>query len=438
MSKAPGPQADSKKNTIKVLIVDDIPETRENLKKLLAFESDIEVIGTASTGREGLELAKELLPDIILMDINMPDMDGIAATELISKSVPSTSVVMMSVQSEADYLRRAMLAGARDFLTKPISGEELYGTVRSVYDRRPQIQVQYMNTGGQVMSPSGLTNLSSDRNHNAHIIVVYSPQGGAGKTTIATNVAASLMREGTKVLLMDCDLQFGDVGVFLNLQAQNTIVDLIHSVDDLDMELVENVLVSHDSGLRVLLAPRAPEEAEEVRAEQVIKLVEKLRGSFDFIVIDTASKLDDLAIALFDIAERILLITNPTLPSVKNVRTILNLMDALQYDVNKAQLVFNRANLELEKAKVAISLQAIEGNLKRKAIGVIPMDERRVLAAINRGITVVAKDRVLSPAKELLALADAVRASVMPEEPDVAQPADSAKSASRLSRLFGN
>src|SRR5512146_124823 len=142
MSKPLVPQADSKKPVIKVLIVDDIPETRENLKKLLAFEADIEVVGTASTGREGLELAQTLFPDIILMDINMPDMDGIAATELISKSVPSASVVMMSVQSEPDYLRRAMLAGARDFLTKPISGEELYGTVRSVYERRPQIVAQ--------------------------------------------------------------------------------------------------------------------------------------------------------------------------------------------------------------------------------------------------------------------------------------------------------
>src|SRR5947209_750905 len=142
MSKAVVPQSENKKNVIKVLIVDDIPETRENLKKLLAFESDIEVVGTASTGREGVDLAQELNPDIILMDINMPDMDGIQATEAISKAVPYASVVMMSVQSEADYLRRAMLAGARDFLTKPISGEELYATVRSVYERRPMIAAQ--------------------------------------------------------------------------------------------------------------------------------------------------------------------------------------------------------------------------------------------------------------------------------------------------------
>jgi pilus assembly protein CpaE len=435
MSKSAGSPSDNKAAHIKVLIVDDIPETRENLKKLLAFEQDIEVVGTASTGREGLQFAQELMPDIILMDINMPDMDGISATEQISKSAPQCQVVMMSVQSEADYLRRAMLAGARDFLTKPISGEELYSTIRSVYERRPQHVMTPQPTQGG--SSGGRPAATMD--HEGHVIVVYSPQGGAGKTTIATNVAAALMHEGTKVLLIDCDLQFGDIGVFLNLQAANTIVDLVASVDDLDMELVDNVLVTHDSGLKVLLAPPRPEDAEELSASKIAELIGKLRAAFDFIVVDTATKLDDLAIALFDIAERIILVANPTLPAVKNLRTILTLFGALQYPDEKGQLVFNRVTAEFEKAKVAISVAAIEGNLKRKSLGVIPMDERRVLAAINRGIPVIAKDRQLSPAKELIMLADALHASILPEEEIQAhQPAPDANKSSRLSRLFGS
>ncbi|MCC7449413.1 MAG: response regulator [Anaerolineae bacterium] len=429
MSKSPA-QSDSKKNVIKVLIVDDIPETRENLKKLLAFEPDIEVVGTASTGREGLDLSKELLPDIVLMDINMPDMNGIDATQAINKVVPTANVIMMSVQSEADYLRKALQAGARDFLTKPISGEELYGTIRNVYDRRPQMVVPVPQPGG------GSPSQKLQRADRAHVIVVYSPQGGAGKTTVATNVAASLMREGTKVLLMDCDLQFGDVGVFLNLQSQNTLVDLVRSVDDLDMDLVENVMVSHESGLKVLLGPPRPEDAEEILADKVALLVEKLKGAFDFIVVDLASKLDELAIALFDTAERIVLVINPTLPAVKNVRIILDLMTQLQYPEGKSLLVINKVTAELERAKAAIPVEAIEKNLKRKSIGIIPMDERRVLAAINRGITVVARDRNVSPAKDLIALADAVRSSVMPEEQPQAQPQADMKQ-SRLSGFMG-
>src|SRR5690349_2528224 len=120
---------------IRVLIVDDIPETRDHLAKLLGFESDIEVVGVAASGREALEVASSLTPDIVLMDINMPDMDGIAATERLASEVPTAAVVMMSVQGEADYLRRSMLAGAREFLVKPFSSDELTSSIRQVYTR---------------------------------------------------------------------------------------------------------------------------------------------------------------------------------------------------------------------------------------------------------------------------------------------------------------
>ena len=120
---------------IRVLIVDDILETRDHLTKLLGFEKDIEVVGAAASGAEALELAAAMLPDVVLMDINMPEMDGIAATELLMARVPSASVVMMSVQGEADYLRRSMLAGAREFLVKPFSSDELTASIRQVYAR---------------------------------------------------------------------------------------------------------------------------------------------------------------------------------------------------------------------------------------------------------------------------------------------------------------
>src|SRR5919108_3167955 len=110
---------------IGVVIVDDIADTRENLSKLLMFERDIEVIGTAGSGPEAIELSRKLAPDVVLMDINMPEMDGIKAAELLSSELPAIGIIMMSVQGEQDYLRRAMLAGAREFLVKPFSGDDL-------------------------------------------------------------------------------------------------------------------------------------------------------------------------------------------------------------------------------------------------------------------------------------------------------------------------
>ena len=115
---------------IRVVIVDDIAETRENIRKLLQFENDIEVVGVARTGIEGINVAKEMRPDVMLMDINMPDMDGIVATETIRRTIPHTQIVILSVQGDTNYMRRAMLAGARDFITKPPSIDDLTSAIR--------------------------------------------------------------------------------------------------------------------------------------------------------------------------------------------------------------------------------------------------------------------------------------------------------------------
>src|SRR6266536_6469978 len=128
---------------IRVLIVDDIQDTRDNLTKLLGFESDLAVVGTAASGQEAITLAKKEKPDVILMDINMPDMDGITATEIISNTVPESPIIMMSVQGEQDYLRRSMLAGAREFLVKPFSADELINSIRHVHELEKAKRARY-------------------------------------------------------------------------------------------------------------------------------------------------------------------------------------------------------------------------------------------------------------------------------------------------------
>ncbi len=428
---------DAKKpHKIKVLIVDDIPEARENLKKLLAFEPDIEVVGTASTGREGLEQAKELLPNIILMDINMPDMDGITATKELRKAVPSANVVMMSVQGEAEYIRRAMAAGARDFLIKPPPAEELYATVRNVYESYKDV-ADIVSQQVVTTSKGDSSKLDRQRGRQTHVIVVYSPQGGVGKTFVAANLASGLMKEGTKVLLIDADLQFGDVGIFLNLQGQRSLADLAAAADDLDVDLVENVLVTHDSGLKVLLSPADTETAESISADKVGLLVTNLRGMFDFIVVDLSSELNPVANALLHIAERILLVSSQTLSSVKRTLDIIRLMGEAGFPEEKILITLNKVVPDLEKAKLVVPLQTIEQKAKRKPLSLIPQDERRVLAALRTGLPVVAKDQTQSPAKELLMLADAVRANLLPPEEaegQATQKADASKS--KLGRLF--
>src|SRR6202795_5119541 len=245
---------------IRVLIVDDIPETRDHLTKLLGFESDVEVVGSAASGAQALEMAVRLSPDVVLMDINMPDMDGITATEKLSAAVPAAAVVMMSVQGEADYLRRSMLAGAREFLVKPFSSDELTASIRQVSarerDKQSRMAVMPVAAAAGAGGPR-----TGEPGEPGIIVAVFSPKGGVGRTTVAVNLAVAAATElGKKVVIMDGSFQFGDVGVLLNLNPKSkSIAELIPELDAGELDSIDTFLINHTAGIRVLLAPAPPE-----------------------------------------------------------------------------------------------------------------------------------------------------------------------------------
>jgi len=399
-------------NIISILLVDDIPETRENIKKLLAFEDhEFKVVGSVGTGRDAIKSALEYRPDIIVMDINMPDMDGIQATNEITKLVPASAVIMMSVQTDADYLKKAMQAGARYFLSKPVSPDELYGTIREVYKNHAPFRQQAYAMAMPIDAPARKATVSEDGSVRAgQVVVVYSPQGGAGVTTIATNLASGLMKKNIKVLLIDADVQFGDVGVFLKLQSQSTLVDLIPKVEDLDTDFFDSVVSTHESGLKVLLGPMRPEFAEEVESNPtaIAHIIEKIASGYDFIVVDTGRRVDELLLSLTDIADKVVLVSTPTLSGVKNAKFVLDLFDKMSYAPDKTIFVLNRVEDERSRNRVTIASDAIERHLKRKIEAKIPVNEAVILSAVNRGVPVVAnqRDRMKSPIKELMDLAD--------------------------------
>src|SRR6266540_7107687 len=259
---------------IRILVVDDIPETRDHLTKLLGFESDIDVIGSAASGREAIQMASKLHPDVVLMDINMPDMDGITATEQLSTTAPGTAVVMMSVQGEADYLRRSMLAGAREFLVKPFSSDELTASIRQVSSREREKASRIgvgAPTGPVAVGPGG-------DGEGGQVVAIFSPKGGVGRTTIAVNLGVAAASElGKKVVVMDGSFQFGDVGVLLNLNPKSmSIADVVPVLEAGELDSIDTFVVDHSSGVRVLLAPPSPEVAETITPAIVKRVLESL------------------------------------------------------------------------------------------------------------------------------------------------------------------
>ena len=390
----------------RVLVVDDIAETRENIRKLLQFEADIEVVGAARTGKEAVQLTEELKPDVVLMDINMPDMDGITATEMIRQRNPVPQIVILSVQGDPNYMRRAMLAGARDFLTKPPMADELISAVRRAgemarLERSKSTQAAVPSaTSVKASFGTGLT--------DGRIIMIYSPKGGTGVTTLAVNLAITLNNEETKAVLVDGNLQFGDVAVFLNEQGKNTILDLAPRADELEPEIVESVLIKHaSSGLRILAAPSRPEHADHVNSDQFSKLLKYLRQVYAYVIIDTSHLLNDITLSALDISDIVVLVVTQDIPAIKNARLFLDLLGTIGVSRNHICFVMNRYD-----KRISITPEKVSENLKQEIAGVIPLDERIVIPSVNRGVPFMIDNMTQPCARAVFSLAEVIRAQL--------------------------
>ena len=392
----------SNEELIKVLIVDDIAETRENIRKLLQFEVDFEIVGAARSGFEGIELAKELEPDVILMDINMPDIDGITATETIRRDVPHSQIVILTVQADPNYMRRAMLAGARDFLTKPPSVDEMIGAIRRAgklaHEEREKSKSVYIAKPGNGSVPAGVLK-------EGKIISVFSPKGGVGKTTLAVNLAVALQRKETPVLLVDGNMEFGDVMVFLNKQAKNSIVDLAPRAGELDQDVIEEVTMLHqESGIKVLAAPSRPEFAESVSGEQFAQVLDFLRNLFSYVIVDCSSSLTDVTLATIDTSDLILLITTQEIPAIKDSRLFLDLLQPLK--INRERLLFIMNKYD---KRIGIKPEKVSENFKQDLKVVIPFEEKVVLPAINRGVPFMVGEKSKSISRSFVSLTEEIR-----------------------------
>ncbi len=384
---------------IRVLIVDDIPETRDHLAKLLGFESDIEVVGSAASGAEALELAPKLLPDVVLMDINMPDMDGIATTEHLSATVPTAAVVMMSVQGEADYLRRSMLAGAREFLVKPFSSDELTASIRQVYAREQEKLAR-------LPAPIPISAHQPTTGQPGRIVAVFSPKGGVGRTTIAVNLAVAAATDLQKrVVLVDGSCQFGDGGVLLNLNPKNkSIADLLEiEAAGEEAENLDAFLVNHSAGIRVLLAPPSPETGELITPAGIKRILEALAAQHDLVVVDCSAFFNDTTLAILDAADVVLTVLTLEITSIKNIRLFLEVADQLGYEDSKVRLVLNRADSTL-----GIRVADVEHSIGRKVEQTIVSDGRNVVYALNRGVPFYLSNRETQVSQDVLRLATAV------------------------------
>jgi len=348
----------------KILVVDDDQNVQRQLIYTLKQEG-YEVV-QASDGAEGFRLWGAEEPALILLDVTLPKLDGyqvatkIRAEEGANGHVP---IIMLTAEREVEQKVRGLRAGADDYLIKPFHPAELLARMKSLMARFTPRDVLVGRP------PLG------------RIFAFYGAKGGVGTTTIAINAAIALNRElGRKVCLIDGNLQFGDHRVFLDLGLdRKSIVDVV-TAPTIDIDLIRNVVVKHDSGVDLLLAPPSPETAELVTQEHLPNILDQLRSLYDYILIDIDKKLDELNLRILDAADTIFVVMTADLSCLKNVQLVLKTMDNLGYERSKVQLVLNRSN-----AFTGINVKNAESVLGRKIDHQVINEYRGAISAMNSG-----------------------------------------------------
>jgi pilus assembly protein CpaE len=272
-------------------------------------------------------------------------------------------IIMLTAEREVEQKVRGLRAGADDYLIKPFHPAELLARIKSLLARFAPRDTLLARP------PMG------------RILAFYGAKGGVGTTTIAINAAIAFHRElGRKVCLVDANLQFGDHRVFLDLGLdRKSIVDIV-TAPSIDADLVRNVMVKHDSGIDLLLAPPSPESAELVRPEHLPIIAEHLASMYDYILVDVDKRLDDVNLGVFEMAESVFVVMTADLSCLKNVRLILETMSHLGYPSAKVHLVLNRSN-----AFTGINVKNAEGALKRTIDHQVVNEYRGAISALNSG-----------------------------------------------------
>jgi len=374
---------------IKIIVADDVQEMREMIEKMLMTSSlDYELIGMCENGYEALELMKKKRADIVLMDINMPVMNGLEATQMIADQFPQTRVIMMSVQHESEYLKKAMLAGAKAYIMKPVDMDELIDTITTTYER-------YHYLDATPPSPSSA--------HKAQIVSFFSAKGGVGKSVLALNSSLIIHEKfNKKVLLIDLDLQFGDIALMVNKQNEMTIKEMFDDSPITSIEDMKPYLFKYKENCDMLFAPKDPESAEYISKEQIKSILEILKKHYDIIIIDTGVNYDEVTLNALDLSDQVIIVSSLEVTGLKNTKLSLRVMQSLNYDSSKVKLLVNMA-----QDKFGVTKANVQKAFTFEVIGYIPEDIKLVRNSINTGVPLIASKNS-SLFKPLLSVCQAI------------------------------
>jgi pilus assembly protein CpaE len=332
-----------------VLLLGATPDREQTVRAALRDVATVRAdrsLGVARSVAAGFRIA--------LVDLVGDAAAGLGAIEELLRNHAGLPVIALAAVKDPDLILQAMRSGAREFVVPTEPGE----LARVVSDAARKL---------------------SGEGESGRILTLFSAKGGLGATTLATNLAGALGDDGKRVVLVDLDLQLGDVLVFLDAASRYTLADVLHNLKRLDRDLLHSSLMRHASGVFLLAQSDHLEDADKVTPAQIPTLLKFLARHFDYVVCDGLRSFDELALAVLDVSDKVLLVVTQDVPSVKNAQRCLDVMRRLGYGDDKLKLVVNRHQ------KSEIDVQSIADNLGVPVQAAVANDYQTVVKAINRG-----------------------------------------------------
>jgi len=355
-----------------------------SLKQQLDKDAAFSFEGRAYAYGEAFEgLRNKSGPIIAVIDLNQDPQRAFGIAEEIKFKLPSIRLIMTSNNGAPDTILRAMRSGAEEFLPQPFNWPEVFNSFEAI---RRKIDNHAPRTA-----------------ERGHIVAVSSNKGGVGSTTIATNLASSLVGQRKSVCLVDLVLQFGSVTSFLNIEASYTILDLAKNLKRMDPLLLDGSLVKHASGVRVLAEPFYAEDARRITPADIDETLDVLAQSFDFVVVDTPKEFDDMLTVVLDKANLILFVTEMDVPSLKSAHRAFEMFERMGIYEKKIRLILNRH----VKSKL-MTLESVEKALGARVFWTLPNNYPVAIAAVNQGLSIQECDPRSDIAKSYSGLCAAV------------------------------
>jgi pilus assembly protein CpaE len=373
----------------RVIVIDQDQVARAEVQKMLAL-SGFAVLGEAGYGIEAVSLAKETEPDVVIISIEEPMVRALQTVEAVADLLPQSPIVTYSSVKDPASMRKAMLAGVSDYLITPVREEELINSVHSVLAQEERRQARI---SGEMDEPVAC----------GTVLTVFGAKGGIGKTTISTNLATALVQKTNQsVVVVDLDTRFGDVAILMDIPVERSIADLALPEEEINRELLQDCLYTHNTGVTILPAPVRPTDWRSIHAGHIERVVTLLAQTYDYVVLDTPGTFNDIVARSLELATLVLLVATVDMASLKDTLLAIDMLRSWNYPQEKVKLVINAIN---EASNV--QPQEVRRMLGREVFWSIPYD-RNISTSTQLGMPVVVTKPNAKASESLIELAYAL------------------------------